>query len=119
LIAKEQLKWNDFCIQLFWDTLQAAVRSRKEDAGVDWASEYDLIEIEFISIFLILHVQDSNLRPQSPTTSQFESVWPHDRIEMEGLAVDGPRSPVKLTSPPSPRKAFNFPIGSTSSPKQV
>jgi hypothetical protein len=115
VVAKENLKWNDYCIQLFWDALQTCVRSSRLDAGMD-CDDLELMDIEHLALFLVLHVPETGASklPSPSITSTFESVWPSaeaDIAQPVALALS-PRSPT------SPRKHFGFPAG-PSSPKQV
>ena len=74
--AKTYLKWNDHCIQLFWDMLQLAVSylSPEESAAVGGGSGGDAdisdsnisssgtsrgaVCLEHVALFLLLHVGD-------------------------------------------------------------
>ena len=111
LVAKDQLKWNDYCLQLFWDMLQAAVRY-KEDMSIGWDLERDLLEIEYVAIFLALHIPDGTSRNTSPATA-YDTMWPH-----ESQVEESSSSPSRNNSPKgSPRKFFSIPSGTSSSPK--
>ena len=126
IVAKEQLKWNDYCILLFWTNLQAALRSSKQKRCKSWNNDFDLVDIEFIAIFLILHLPENASRSASPTKI-YESIWPHelesDSLEFQSsvsqVTASTPISPVRAQSPISPRKFFAFPGGGVTSPKQV
>ena len=109
ITAKENLKWNDYCIQLFWDMLQAAVRCKDETKN-GWELESDLIEIEYLSLFLALHIPDATPRQVSPV---YDTMWPHEGGGTGGSGnADGiPLSPTKSPHG-SPRKHFfNVPTG--------
>jgi hypothetical protein len=130
ITAKEHLKWNDYCIHLFWDMLQAAVRC-KDEMKSGWEFESDLIEIEYISLFLALHIPDASSRQTSPTTA-YDTMWPHAINNEEigsgsssnsggsssggdGNNIDAP--PLSPTKSPhgSPRKHFfSLPTGNSS-----
>lgn len=96
-IARDTLKWNDYCINLFWDLLllaliylnpENAVSNKKDDVSVD---------LECLTIFLVLHIIDQTQQKPS-TPANYDSVWP--------TAGDGelyPTSPV-ASSPASPVK---------------
>lgn len=93
-LAKEILKWNDYCVHLFWEILILAIyylnpelveNSRREDISID---------VECVSIFLILHIVDNNSNHRHNTmtaaaAASFDSIWP---LNQEGEVY--PSSPV-------------------------
>ena len=122
ITAKEYLKWNDYCIQLFWDMLQAAVRC-KDEMKSGWEFESDLIEIEYLSLFLALHIPDTSSRQNSPTTA-YDTMWPHEMTQPQeedsssGGEMDAPPlSPGKSPHGSPRRHFFNLPTGNSSSPR--
>ncbi len=93
-LAKETLKWNEYCIHLFWEILILAIyylnpeieNGRREDISVD---------LECIAIFLALHIVESNSSTNrhnsmtAATAASFDSIWP---LNQEGEVY--PSSPV-------------------------
>jgi len=102
ITAKEQLKWNDYTIQLFWDLLQASIRI-KDESTLEWDREHELIDIETIVIFLILHVPEVNSRSNSPTVA-YDTIWPSSINESSDPVASSPKSNSK--SPQSPKSSY-------------
>ncbi|RYG64854.1 hypothetical protein EON64_13125, partial [archaeon] len=67
-MAKENLKWNDYCVSLFWDMLTLAIcyLHIHHDNSAPSRREDTLVDIELVGIFLILHVCDAT--PSKPST---------------------------------------------------
>lgn len=123
VVAKDNLKWNDYCIQLFWEILQSCIRCCRGESTID-GMENTLVDIEFVALFLALHVQDKEgtaSRLPSPTAT-FESIWPHADPDITSSIspLSGAANPLSPTKSPtsSPKKHFSFPTGPVSSPKQ-
>lgn len=76
-MGKDCLHWNDNCIRLFWEMLCLAVYYLNRDPSLYPSREEVLMDLEYIAIFLVLHVVDAN--PSKAVTSpslQYDSVWP-------------------------------------------
>jgi hypothetical protein len=114
VVAKDMLRWNDSCLQLFWEMLLLALSYTKEektrnfdDSGVDLA---------FLAIFLVLHTSDLQFRSNLPGSS-YDTVWPD-----ADTVLSAPSAPISSPSkihglsirmlpssgPPSPKS----PVGS-------
>ena len=117
-VAQDLIRWNDAAISLFWELLSLAVYYLNPEKLSSTKRDENLIELECLAVFLILHIPEpSNILKQSTVSSTFDSVWP--------LNADGevyPTSPV--SSPLSPTKegsnnrtGFKSPIGSPLSPR--
>ena len=114
VVAKELLRWNDSCLQLFWEMLLLALSYSKEerlrnydDTGVDLA---------YLAIFLVLHTSDLQFRTNLPG-SNYDTVWPEPDVVLSPPTAQI-SSPSKMHSvnirvmlssgPPSPKS----PVGS-------
>jgi len=73
-----------------------------------WRKHSTSISIEYVAIFLILHIQETNQRPSSPSTS-YESVWPTHEMDI-------PSPPSPTSSPIQSRKQLG-PLSSHLSPR--
>jgi hypothetical protein len=69
--------------------------------------DHQIITLEYIIIFLVLHILDAPTRPASPTIA-YDTVWPVDRTELEVMSPMS--SPNKMQ-----RKMFSM-MGSPKSP---
>lgn len=106
VVAKETLKWNDACIRLFWDMLHVATSSQSHEP---YRRHSEAILLDYVSLFLILHIPDTVGRPTSPAAA-YETVWPTADMEM----ASPPTSPIRTGrrislsgSPKSPRNSTN------------
>ncbi len=149
--AKNNLKWNDHCIQLFWDLLSLSISyTNSSDLGGTNASENngicmvdmnekEPVDLEYLVIFLILHVPDSEGPSSSsrnaavsPQSSRFreDTMWPAQQpqqsLQGQLAAQDAPPGKVLLTtgqglagsgSPRSPGRKGNISPGSPHSPR--
>lgn len=110
------MKWNDSCIQLFWEMLILATfylnhpstSSAKEilSAPQDSASRSSYyahvqngIDLEYVAIFLVLHVNDMQQRSSSPIVA-YDIIWPTN--QQQGAAVPGDSTPESHLAPTSP-----------------
>lgn len=83
--AKEHMKWNDSCITLFWDMLTLAtyyinygstLKEESDSSKHGFANHVAAgIELEYIAVFLILHVNEVQQRSSSPIVA-YDTVWP-------------------------------------------
>ena len=132
--AKKNLKWNDHCIQLFWDLLSLSISYTNtgdlggttfEDSGVPMldVNEKDPIDIEYLMIFLVLHVNEGSSssgnrsNSGSPQNSRFreDTMWPAPANADSSLPLPG--SPLSLggsSSPKSPPRRPASPLSPTS-----
>ena len=114
VVAKELLRWNDSCLQLFWEMLLLALSYSKEqkrsydDTGVDLA---------FLAIFLVLHTSDLQFRTNLPG-SNYDTVWPEPDVVLSPPSAQisspskmhGANIRVMLSSgPPSPKSPVSSP----------
>lgn len=82
IVAKDIFKWNDSCTRLFWEMLNIAVYYVRCDTKVFYeGGEVDGIELEYLVIFLILHIIEApqTQRPLSPS-AQYDAVWPTNNM---------------------------------------
>lgn len=98
-VAKEKLKWNDSCVQLFWDMLLLAITYLTPEITLEHTKETNYVPTDCLIIFLVLHILDKDTTGKSHTTV-YESVWP---LNSEGEVY--PSSPV--ASPSSPTREKN------------
>jgi hypothetical protein len=109
------MKWNDSCILLFWDMLTLATyylnygcfTKENSENSTSSKSSYSAhviggIELEYIAVFLFLHVSDAQQRPSSPIVA-YDTVWPANN----NIPTDNSNE-VKLTE--------TYPISPGSSP---
>lgn len=104
VVAKDFLKWNDNCIRLFWEMLHVAIWSKLK---TPWTRHSESISIEYVALFLVMHIQDSQARPSSPKAA-YDTAWP------------GADSAESITSPPSPKspsRAQRQSLANVGSPK--
>lgn len=106
------MKWNDSCIQLFWEMLLSATfyLTYSSSTAKDSVSQHDIpnksshgtaaqsgIDLEYLAIFLVLHVNDVQQRSSSPIVA-YDTIWPANH--QSALETDYiPTSP--SSSPPS------------------
>ena len=123
--AKDTLKWNDFCIQLFWEMLTLATSYIRNEGEPEQTDDDTGIDLETVAIFLVLHMADTHMRPSSPIVA-YDTVWPSVTSEGELSPASPNNSPTTgekkkhaanssrigspVTSPRSP--------GSTRSPRR-
>ena len=95
----------------------------KDEMKSGWEFESDLIEIEYLSLFLALHIPDTSSRQNSPTTA-YDTMWPHETAQSHeedsssGGEMDAPPLSPGKSPHGSPRKHFfNLPTGNCSSPR--
>jgi len=112
IVAKDHLKWPDNGIKLFWDMLCAAIH---QVGGVlcndSYEGSIDAVAVEYLCLFIVLHMQDSANKVGSPAASNtYDAVWPGG-IDSETLS---PRSPSPSgSSSPSPRSPPHRPPSSS------
>ena len=99
VVAKEELRWNDGCVKLFWDNV-SLLSSLQQPASAD---SVELIAYEFIAIMLVLHVVDESGQPASPKASVYETAWPED-----GAGPDLSSSSSTAPHPSSPKGQSAF-----------
>lgn len=95
-MARDLLKWNDYCIHLFWEMLILAVYYLNPESVPLSRREDTVIDIECVTIFLVLHIPENQLHKggaASGATSTFDSIWP---LNSEGEVY--PSSPVASPS---------------------
>eukprot|EP01038_Epipyxis_sp_PR26KG_P015941 gene15941-21631_t len=114
IVAKENLKWNDSCIHLFWEMLSLATFYLNRDSFSAKNREDQTIDLEFIAIFLIMHIVETQNK-QTSSSVGYDTIWPQENGD-----VLSPVSPLGPLSPPkdggrSARKSFS--LGSPSSPR--
>lgn len=128
-MAKDVLKWNDSCIDLFWELFFQAM-IYLDPKFIKYTKEELNTEIECFAIFLILHTVDqsqSKFANSSSSSSSgsnsnnsstlYDSVWPAN-CESEIFptsCVTSPASPVKENS--TIRSSSRSPAGSPLSPR--
>lgn len=131
VVAKDILRWNDNCIHLFWDMLSLGTYYLSRESALQCAREEVSMDIEYIAIFLILHISEAPAVPgkiASPSM-QYDSMWPSfpagvDPVEEEILSSAGapPSSPKPVSPVASPKKDSSGaprkkPFGSPLSPR--
>jgi hypothetical protein len=93
VVAKDVLKWNDSCIQLFWEMLIMALWYTDENSQ---NAVYDIpVDSSTLAVFLALHATDMTTRPSSPAAA-YNTVWPAN-ADMDPMVVSSqsPLSPLK------------------------
>ena len=117
------MKWNDSCIQLFWEMLilanfylnqssSSSSSSVKEVASVGnsnrssyYANAQNGIDLEYVAIFLVLHVNDIQQRSSSPIVA-YDIIWPANQpqaatVSGESMLEAHPAPTSPSSSPPS------------------
>eukprot|EP01041_Mallomonas_annulata_P003248 gene3248-6428_t len=105
IVAKDFLKWNDACIRLFWEMLHIVTWSQSNER---WTRHTDIVLVEHLALFLVLHIHDTVGRPSSPTAA-YDTIWPTNDHEV--MSPHSPTSPTRI----QPRKVNNS--GSPKSPR--
>ena len=93
VVAKDVLKWNDSCIQLFWEMLIMALWYTDENSQ---NIVYDIpVDSSSLAVFLAMHATDMTTRPSSPAAA-YNTVWPAN-ADMDPMMVSSqsPLSPLK------------------------
>ena len=109
VVAKDFLRWNDSCLQVFWEMLLLALSCTKDDR----VHSYDEtgVDLAYLAIFLVLHTNDLQSRSSLPGSS-YDTVWPD-----ADSVLSPPSAPI---SSPSKIHGLNIrmlPISGPPSPK--
>ena len=108
IVAKDNLKWTDTCVRVFWDMLRSAVL---QIGGLSDPKE-NVVDFEYVVLFLCLHAEDAVLsRPRSPRGS-YDDIWPSEAGLMSAQATSSSSSSSVSSPSASPSRAH-----SPSSPK--
>ena len=73
VVAKDLLRWNDSCLQLFWEMLLLALSYTKEEKQRNY--DETGVDLACLAIFLVLHTSDLQSRTASPG-NHYDTVWP-------------------------------------------
>lgn len=133
IAAKDTLKWNDYCIQLFWEMLCLA-NSYLQSTSQRKITSGESIDFEYLSIFLILHTSEGSGRPQSPGAA-YDDIWPIVYNHLDDSPIASPtkgnssssslhiKIPSVVTTPKSPSSPQSRPTSPkrshVSSPRQA
>jgi hypothetical protein len=111
IVAKDSLKWNDNCIQLFWEMLCSAVYYLNRDSQLYSDRENFCVDLEFVAIFLVLHTSDTQPSKSAVASSVgYDTAWPNPLLQSD--------EPLPLSPMSSPTKSRKFPnVGSPQSPR--
>lgn len=118
VVAKDLLRWNDSCLQLFWEMLLLALSYSREEINVNYAESG--VRLAHLAIFLVLHTSDLQSRSNLPG-SNYDTVWPDADAVLSPLSAPI-SSPSKIhglnirmlpsSGPPSPKSPVSSPRGS-------
>lgn len=132
VVAKDLLRWNDSCLQLFWEMLLMALSYSKDDVTINYAESG--VRLAYLAIFLVLHTSDLQARSNLPG-SNYDTVWPDTEAVMSpslapisspskihGLNIrllpsSGPPSPKSPVS--SPKSGHTHSVSMPTSPKRM
>lgn len=107
-VASDFLKWNDYCIRLFWDLLHIATWYTHRN---EWCQHSDYVHSGYLIIFLVLH-SSASMRPTSPPRQSYDDIWPSDNNVSNQPSINKTSS----SSPPSsPSKSIRKGFGAGSS----
>jgi len=98
IIAKNNLRWNDSCIKLFWDMLTMAIIYI--DRSLINEMNFESVEVEYLAIYLVIHISEPLIRHTSNNYA-YDTIWPSPNVDIDQIS---PMSPVKRlhgNSPPS------------------
>jgi len=111
VVTKNILEWNNNCICLFWEMLQLAIACQYDEFMCS-TTAVDLIELEYIAIFLILHIPENGSRITSPMAA-YDTSWPFP----DGLDSNSgggiPKSPLSPTQQARTNKYFSSSMSAT------
>lgn len=96
MVGKESLNWNENCIHMFWQMLLQAVYYTDRDRTFESNISHILVEIEYITIFLLLHVLSDEPNEKNNLSATYDSIWPSSNLsDTEVVPLSPSSSPTK------------------------